>query len=74
VLRHLLLVLSAFSLLAVAAFALPLLASTADERTQRFVLTRTADVERFAAHAQQATDGSAGVLGEEVRAHHALYG
>ncbi len=72
--RRLLLVLSVFSLLAVAAFALPLLASTADERTQRFVLTRTADVERFAAHAQQAADGGAGVLDEEVRAHHALYG
>lgn len=51
--RRLLLVLSVFAVLAVAAFAVPLLASTAAERTQRFVLSRTAALDRFAAFAQQ---------------------
>lgn len=73
--RRLLLVLSVFSVVAVAAFALPLLASTAAERTQRFVLTRTADLDRLAAYAQQAADPDAvAVLEQEVRAHHAVYG
>jgi signal transduction histidine kinase len=72
--RRLLLVLSAFSLATVAAFALPLLDSTAAERTQRFVLARTADLDRFAAYAQQADAETATVLEDEVRAHSALYG
>ncbi len=73
--RRLLLVLSLFSLAAVTAFALPLLASTAAERTQRFVLARTADLDRFAAYAQQAADPQeAAVLADEVRAHADLYG
>ena len=73
--RRLLAVLSAFSVVAVAAFALPLLASTAAERTQRFALGRTADLDRFAAYAQQADDAETlAVLDQEVRAHSTLYG
>lgn len=73
--RRLLLVLSLFSLTAVTAFALPLLNSTAAERTQRFVLARSADLDRFAAYAQQVADPQeAAVLAEEVHAHADLYG
>jgi signal transduction histidine kinase len=77
--RRLLLVLSVFSLLAVAGFALPLLDSTSAERTQRFALVRAADLDRFAALAQQAI-GPLGspterdVLAQEVRTHAELYG
>jgi signal transduction histidine kinase len=68
-------VLSAFALAAVAGFAVPLLQSTAAGRTQEFVLTRTGDLDRFAALAQQATGPSgAGQLAQEVQAHHAVYG
>jgi signal transduction histidine kinase len=73
--RRLLLVLSVFSVVAVAAFAMPLLDSTAAERTQRFVLARTADLDRFAAYAQQVGDPEeAAALEQEVRAHSSLYG
>ena len=67
--------LSALSLVAVAGFALPLLVTTAAARTQQFVLTRTADLDQFAAYAQEATtpDGTA-VLGQEIEAHARLYG
>ncbi|MEU7476066.1 HAMP domain-containing sensor histidine kinase [Lentzea sp. NPDC042327] len=46
--QRLLVVLLLFSLSAVTAFAVPLLMSTASERTQRFVIGRTADLDRFA--------------------------
>src|SRR5689334_3642432 len=46
--QRLLLVLLLFSLSAVTAFAWPLLMSTASERTQQFVISRTADLDRFA--------------------------
>ncbi|MGI5500995.1 ATP-binding protein [Lentzea sp. CA-135723] len=46
--QRLLLVLLLFSLSAVTAFAFPLLMSTANERTQQFVISRTADLDRFA--------------------------
>ncbi|MDT7785445.1 MAG: hypothetical protein QOF58_3864 [Pseudonocardiales bacterium] len=46
--QRLLLVLLLFSLSAVTAFAFPLLMSTAKERTQQFVISRTADLDRFA--------------------------
>src|SRR4051812_28762172 len=77
--RRLLLVLSVFSLLAVAGFAPPLLDITSAERTQRFTLVRTADLDRFAALAQQAigplgTATERDVLAREVRSHVALYG
>ncbi|MCC8243598.1 sensor histidine kinase [Saccharothrix luteola] len=73
--RRLLLVLLLFSAAAVAAFAVPLLSSTAAERTQRFVLTRTGDLDRFAALAQQAeTTGDKAALEDEVAAYVELYG
>lgn len=73
--RRLLIGLSAFSIVAVAAFALPLLGSAAAERTQRFVLSRTADLDRFAALAQQ-TDTPEGTktLAAEVQAYSEVYG
>ncbi|MER5264764.1 HAMP domain-containing sensor histidine kinase [Actinosynnema sp. NPDC002837] len=73
--RRLLLVLLLFSAAAVAAFAVPLLSSTAAERTQRFVLTRTGDLDRFAALAQQAeTTRDKAALEDEVAAYVELYG
>ena len=73
--RRLLLVLLAFSVLAVTAFAWPLLMSTASERTQRFVITRTADLDRIADVAQQGVlEHDYGDLRAEVRAYHDLYG
>jgi signal transduction histidine kinase len=72
--RRLLLVLLAFSMLAVTAFAWPLLISTASERTQRFLLTRTADLDRIADVAQQAVlEKDEAELRAEVRAYHDLY-
>ncbi|GAA3462914.1 HAMP domain-containing sensor histidine kinase [Saccharothrix longispora] len=73
--RRLLLVLLLFSAAAVAGFAVPLLATTSAERTQRFVLSRTADLDRFAVLAQHAaTTGDDAALEDEVRAYVALYG
>lgn len=72
--RRLLLVLLAFSMLAVTAFAWPLLISTASERTQSFLLTRTADLDRIADVAQQAVlERDYADLRAEVRAYHDLY-
>jgi len=72
--RRLLLVLLAFSAFAVTAFAWPLLMSTAAQRTQEFVITRTADLDRIAAVAQQAALEHDYVdLRAEVRAYHDLY-
>lgn len=63
-----------FSAAAVTAFAVPLLSATAAERTQRFVFDRTADLDRFAALAQQArTTGDSAALVDEVAAYVALY-
>ncbi|MGI5130206.1 sensor histidine kinase [Pseudonocardia sp. CA-107938] len=71
---RLLVVLTVLALAGVAAFALPLLAATAQERTQRFVLSRTSDLDRLAALAVQATlTGDTGVLRDEVAAHHDVY-
>ncbi|QFZ21851.1 sensor histidine kinase [Saccharothrix syringae] len=73
--RRLLLVLLLFSAAAVAAFAIPLLSATAAERTQRFAIGRTADLDRFAALAQQAdTTGDRTALADEVAAYVELYG
>ncbi len=73
--RRLLLVLLAFSVLAVTAFAWPLLMSTAAERTQQFVITRTADLDRIADIAQQAViEDDAADLRAEVSAYRELYG
>jgi signal transduction histidine kinase len=70
--RRLLAILLAFSVLAVAGFAVPLLDSTAANRTNEFVLSRTADVARFAALAQEG--GAGDQLRAEVAAHTDLFG
>ncbi|MBM7773732.1 signal transduction histidine kinase [Actinokineospora baliensis] len=67
---RLLLVLLGLSLAALAGFAGPLLHSTSAERTQRFALSRTADLDRFAELASVGGDR----LVAEVRAHVELYG
>ena len=73
--RRLLLVLLAFSMLAVTAFAWPLLMSTASERTQLFLIDRTGDLERIADIAQHAMlERDYTELRAEVRAYHDLYG
>ncbi|MEU5692237.1 HAMP domain-containing sensor histidine kinase [Actinosynnema sp. NPDC020468] len=73
--RRLLVVLLLFSAAAVTAFAAPLLSASAAERTQRFVLSRTADLDRFAVLAQQAgATGDRAALVDEVTAYVALYG
>lgn len=64
------LVLLVFAVVAVTAFAVPLLLSTAANRTQLFVSSRTADVARFAT---LATENRARLV-TEVNAHVDLYG
>jgi signal transduction histidine kinase len=68
---RLLVVLLAFSVTAVAAFAWPLLTVTARERTQQLSIGRTADLDRFAGLAQQ---GDREQLVSEVNRYTALYG
>ncbi|GLZ39756.1 HAMP domain-containing sensor histidine kinase [Actinokineospora sp. NBRC 105648] len=68
--RRLLIVLLGLCLAALAGFAAPLLASTSAERTQRFAISRTADLDRFAELAGTGADR----LAAEVRAHVELYG
>ncbi|MCT9142307.1 sensor histidine kinase, partial [Streptomyces violarus] len=46
----------AFAVLAVAGFAVPLLAVTSAQRTQQLVAARTADLDRFAGLAEQAAE------------------
>ncbi|WNV88729.1 HAMP domain-containing sensor histidine kinase [Umezawaea sp. Da 62-37] len=67
--RRLLVVLLLFSATAVTAFALPLLSSTAAERTQRLVISRTSDLDRFAALAT----GDRAALIAEISAYTAVY-
>lgn len=72
---RLLVVLLLLSAAAVAGFAWPLLGSTAAGRTQELVISRTAEIDRFAALAQQAEDsGDLGQLAAEVKAYTDLYG
>ncbi|GAA0642536.1 HAMP domain-containing sensor histidine kinase [Kutzneria viridogrisea] len=72
---RLLVVLLAFSATAVAAFAWPLLMVTASERTQQLLISRNADLDRFAVLAQQAeTTGDSGQLVAEVLRYSSLYG
>ena len=73
--RRLILALLTFAAVAVAAFAWPLLASAAAERTQRLVIDRTAALDRFAALAAQATTGGdTAALEKEATAYAELYG
>ena len=72
---RLLVVLVALALAVVAAFAVPLLTSTAEQRTQELVINRTADVDRFAVLAQQAVDShDAAALAADTRRYADLYG
>jgi len=68
---RLLVVLLAFSVTAVAAFALPLLMVTARERTQQLSISRTADLDRFAGLTQQDDEDQ---LVSEVTRFTSLYG
>ena len=68
---RLLIVLLAFSVTAVAAFALPLLTVTARERTQQLSIGRAADLDRFAGLVQQDDDEQ---LVSEVNRFTSLYG
>ena len=68
---RLLVVLLAFSVTAVAAFALPLLLVTARERTQQLSISRTADLDRFAGLTQQDDEEQ---LVSEVTRFSSLYG
>jgi signal transduction histidine kinase len=71
----LLLVLLTFSVVTVAAFAAPLLAATAEQRTQQLVLARNADLDRFATLAEHArATGDADQLISEARRYTELYG
>ncbi|KRE64229.1 hypothetical protein ASG92_19425 [Arthrobacter sp. Soil736] len=72
---RLLLVLAVLGAIAVTAFAFPLAASIADVRTREFVLSRDADLQRFADLADgYVRSSSPGLLLEEIDAYHALYG
>jgi len=72
---RLLLVLAILGAVVVAAFAFPLAASTADARTREFVLSRDADLQRFADLADgYARNGNPGLLFEEAGAYYSLYG
>ncbi|MGH4008205.1 MAG: HAMP domain-containing protein [Pseudonocardiaceae bacterium] len=72
--RRLLVVLLTFAAVAVTGFALPLLSSTAAERTQRLLIDRTAALDRFAVLAQQAViTGDPAALIEEANAYADLY-
>ncbi|MEU8639405.1 HAMP domain-containing sensor histidine kinase [Amycolatopsis sp. NPDC048633] len=72
---RLLVVLVALALAVVAAFAVPLLASTAEQRTQQLVISRTADVDRFVVLAQQAVDThDPGALVADAARYAELYG
>ncbi|RCV49652.1 sensor histidine kinase, partial [Marinitenerispora sediminis] len=73
--RRLLAVLLTFSAVAVTCFAVPLLAATAQQRTQRLELARAADLDWFAALARQAVaTGDTGPLRREAQRYASLYG
>ncbi|MER6897758.1 sensor histidine kinase, partial [Amycolatopsis sp. NPDC000740] len=71
---RLLAVLVTLALAVVAAFAVPLLSATADQRTQQLVISRSSDVDRFVVLAQQAVDsGDATALNADARVYSSLY-
>ncbi|MEW2572242.1 HAMP domain-containing sensor histidine kinase [Streptomyces sp. NPDC047070] len=64
-----------FVVIAVAAFAVPLLLFTASDRTQQLVLARSADLDRFAALMDQAAaTGDTSAVAAEARRYTQLYG
>ncbi|MHB9756032.1 sensor histidine kinase [Streptomyces sp. BYX5S] len=65
----------AFVVLAVAAFAVPLLVVTASDRTQELVLARSSDLDRFGSLMDQAaTTGDTSAVVAEARRYTQLYG
>jgi signal transduction histidine kinase len=71
---RLLVVLVTLALLVVAAFAGPLLSSTAEQRTQELVISRSSDVDRFVVLAQQAVDSrDPAALAAEAAQYSSLY-
>lgn len=72
---RLLVVLAVLGAAVVAAFAFPLATSVAEARTREFVLSRDADLQRFADLADgYARNGTPGLLSEEAEAYQSLYG
>ncbi|OQR64428.1 two-component sensor histidine kinase [Streptomyces maremycinicus] len=68
-------VLLLFVVIAVAAFAVPLLLFTASDRTQQLVLARGADLDRFASLMDQAAStGDTSAVAAEARRYTQLYG
>lgn len=68
-------VLLLFVVIAVAAFAVPLLLFTASDRTQQLVLARSADLDRFASLMDQAAStGDTSAVAAEARRYTQLYG
>ncbi|KPI20336.1 integral membrane sensor signal transduction histidine kinase [Actinobacteria bacterium OK074] len=68
-------VLLVFVVIAVAAFAVPLLLFTASDRTQQLVLARSADLDRFASLMDQAAaTGDTSAVTAEARRYTQLYG
>lgn len=64
-----------FVVIAVAAFAVPLLLFTASDRTQQLVLARSADLDRFAALMDQAAaTGDTSAVAAEARRYTQLFG
>ncbi|KAA0912530.1 sensor histidine kinase, partial [Streptomyces apricus] len=64
-----------FAVIAVAAFAVPLLLFTASDRTQQLVLARSADLDRFASLMDQAAaTGDTSAVAAEARRYTQLYG
>ncbi|WP_328610084.1 HAMP domain-containing histidine kinase [Amycolatopsis sp. NBC_00345] len=71
---RLLAVLVTLALLVVAAFAGPLLSSTAEQRTQELVISRSSDVDRFVVLAQQAVDSrDPAALAADAQRYSSLY-
>ncbi|HEY2059843.1 MAG TPA: HAMP domain-containing sensor histidine kinase [Amycolatopsis sp.] len=71
---RLLVVLVTLALLVVAAFSGPLLSSTAEQRTQELVISRSSDVDRFVVLAQQAVDSrDPAALAAEAAQYSSLY-
>ncbi|WP_033287548.1 sensor histidine kinase [Amycolatopsis jejuensis] len=71
---RLLAVLVTLALAVVAAFAVPLLSATADQRTQELVISRSSDVDRFVVLAQQAVDsGDPAALAADAQRYSSLY-
>jgi signal transduction histidine kinase len=72
---RLLVVLLVLSAAAIAGFAWPLLGSTAAARTQQLLISRTAELDRFAVLAQHAEDsGDDAQLAAEIQAYTTVYG